>query len=399
MAKRTYQHLNNLAYCHSHLAHLRNKQWKFYYFAGSQRIAMRYKDLAQGNTLVFLLSDHLGGTNVVVSSSGEEEYRLLYRAFGEQRNTINGEVEEETLTDYRYTGQLEQADVGLYYYGARWYDPALGRFTQPDTLIPQPGNPLDWDRYAYVRNSPVNYTDPTGHMLSDGCSYEGCTVENSAQSFMVRLKTLVENPRSWNELPQEYKTVLSRWGVSEKTYGHSEMAGNLTYKARRGDLGAAIQLIIPSHIGFRLQVEGSIDVGVGVSGTIGVNGIYNRNSGGLAGNVDWSVELGGGIGAGLSGTGGLLVGWASSNVDDVIQGYSGIISGTAAAEGALSVALTAPLDPETGFHVDRYSGQVPATLYIGGGAGGAYAGVGAGVNGPMGVVVDFTQLFPRMFNH
>jgi len=83
---------------------------------------------------------------------------MLYKAFGEQRHSSG-----TTPTDYRYTGQLEQAGIGLYYYGARWYDPKLGRFTQADSIIPQPGNPLDWDRYAYSSNNPINYTDPTGH--------------------------------------------------------------------------------------------------------------------------------------------------------------------------------------------------------------------------------------------
>jgi len=55
------------------------------------------------------------------------------------------------------------ADFGLLFYNARWYDPALGRFTQADILIPQPGNPASWDRYAYVLNSPVDLADPSGH--------------------------------------------------------------------------------------------------------------------------------------------------------------------------------------------------------------------------------------------
>ncbi|MBN1995489.1 MAG: hypothetical protein JW953_22570, partial [Anaerolineae bacterium] len=48
---------------------------------------------------------------------------------------------------------------------ARFYDPHLGQFTQPDSLVPQPGNPIAWNRYAYVYNNPVNYTDSSGHFI------------------------------------------------------------------------------------------------------------------------------------------------------------------------------------------------------------------------------------------
>jgi RHS repeat-associated protein len=57
---------------------------------------------------------------------------------------------------------------GLMYYNARWYDPVLGRFAQADTLVPEPENPLAWDRYVYVMNNPVRYVDPSGHMLWEG---------------------------------------------------------------------------------------------------------------------------------------------------------------------------------------------------------------------------------------
>ncbi|MEZ4616309.1 MAG: RHS repeat-associated core domain-containing protein [Caldilineaceae bacterium] len=49
----------------------------------------------------------------------------------------------------------------MYYYGARWYDPALGRFVQPDTIVPDPGEAKAFDRYAYVLNNPLRYVDPT----------------------------------------------------------------------------------------------------------------------------------------------------------------------------------------------------------------------------------------------
>ncbi len=57
--------------------------------------------------------------------------------------------------------------MGLMDYHARFYSPSLGRFTQPDSIIPNAGNPQSWNRFSYVLNSPINFNDPTGHMCSD----------------------------------------------------------------------------------------------------------------------------------------------------------------------------------------------------------------------------------------
>jgi len=74
---------------------------------------------------------------------------------------------QSDLTDKRFTGQYHESSLagaeGLYYYNARWYDPALARFAQADTLVPDPGNPQALNRYAYVYNNPARYTDPSGH--------------------------------------------------------------------------------------------------------------------------------------------------------------------------------------------------------------------------------------------
>jgi RHS repeat-associated protein len=58
---------------------------------------------------------------------------------------------------------LRQAELGLYYYVARWYDPQTAHFTQADTVVPNAGDAASYDRYTYVRNNPVNYSDPSGH--------------------------------------------------------------------------------------------------------------------------------------------------------------------------------------------------------------------------------------------
>jgi hypothetical protein len=48
-------------------------------------------------------------------------------------------------------------------YKARWYDPSLGRFSQADTIVPGASDPRAWDRYAYVKNNPINYIDLNGN--------------------------------------------------------------------------------------------------------------------------------------------------------------------------------------------------------------------------------------------
>jgi len=59
----------------------------------------------------------------------------------------------------------EDDGTGLYYYGARYYDPEIGRFTQPDSYVQAPFDPQSLNRYAYCRNNPLIYIDPTGHFF------------------------------------------------------------------------------------------------------------------------------------------------------------------------------------------------------------------------------------------
>jgi RHS repeat-associated protein len=124
-----------------------------YYAAGSV-VAMREDGL-----LRFLLSDHLGSTSITTDSNGSKISELRYKPWGEVRFSWG-----PTPTDHTYTGQYSNMDdFGLMFYGARWYDPSLGRFAQADSVIPNPWDPTSYDRYAYVRNSPVNLVDPSGH--------------------------------------------------------------------------------------------------------------------------------------------------------------------------------------------------------------------------------------------
>jgi RHS repeat-associated protein len=64
---------------------------------------------------------------------------------------------------YFFNSKAFDDESGLYYYGARYYDPKLGRFITPDTIVQAPSNPQTLNRYTYCNNNPVNLIDPTGH--------------------------------------------------------------------------------------------------------------------------------------------------------------------------------------------------------------------------------------------
>ena len=77
----------------------------------------------------------------------------LYTPYGASRYTSGA-----FPTSYGYTGQRNDATTGLDYYGARYYDPAIGQFTSADTVRD------GLSRYGYVGGNPTSATDPSGHM-------------------------------------------------------------------------------------------------------------------------------------------------------------------------------------------------------------------------------------------
>ena len=67
-----------------------------------------------------------------------------------------------------YTDQELDTETGLYNYDARMYDPLIGRFISPDSMVPDLYDPQSLNRYSYTRNNPLKYTDPSGHILISG---------------------------------------------------------------------------------------------------------------------------------------------------------------------------------------------------------------------------------------
>ncbi len=90
------------------------------------------------------------------ANSQEQTDRYSYDPYG---NTTS--VTEGVSNPFRYIGAMWEPSTGLYKMGERYYDPKVGRFTQPD--------PLDGQTYTYTAGNPVNYVDPSGLYEAPSC--------------------------------------------------------------------------------------------------------------------------------------------------------------------------------------------------------------------------------------
>ena len=122
---------------------------KYYYFNGQPIL------LSRNGWPVYLHNDYLNTMAIVTNNTTRVDDQGFY-AYGRVRRGGIG-------IERSYTGQQRDFNSGLIYMNARYYDPELGQFLSPDTLVPDPGNLFDYNRYMYVRGNPMMYNDPTGH--------------------------------------------------------------------------------------------------------------------------------------------------------------------------------------------------------------------------------------------
>jgi RHS repeat-associated protein len=110
----------------------------------------------KGGALVWSLGDRQGSVVDLVDEDGNVLNHFVYDSFGNRTG--------DTTVEFRfgYTGRELDGETGLYFYRARYYDPANGRFISEDPLGFGAG---DTNLYRYVGNSPTNATDPSGMIL------------------------------------------------------------------------------------------------------------------------------------------------------------------------------------------------------------------------------------------
>jgi len=126
-------------------------------------------DFIKESLIYYYHPDHLGSSNYITDDEGKVVEHLEYLPFGE---TFVHQQNKARYTPYRFTSKELDADTGLYYYGARYYDPRTSIWQSPDPILNDyfdgkvnggVFSPVNLQLYSYTYNNPVNLVDPDGN--------------------------------------------------------------------------------------------------------------------------------------------------------------------------------------------------------------------------------------------
>jgi RHS repeat-associated protein len=185
--------------------------------------------MSGNNGLFFYYVDHLGSTSIMLRSNGDfvSGSTARYHPFGGWRTTPN-----QTITDRGFTGHahnnLGANDLGLVYMGARFYLPGVGRFLSADVLVPDPTNPQQFNRYSYVLNNALRYTDPSGRYCYDpsaGPDLVGTCVNEDGSTYSL----LTPPPPTLAEQAQQGSNIYGIIFMADagKTWSQAQMVAVL----------------------------------------------------------------------------------------------------------------------------------------------------------------------------
>ena len=223
-------------------------------------------------TTTFYHNDALGSVVAASDQSGQLLWRKEYAPFGQQ---LDSTAENEKLA---YTGKEHDEVTGLTFFGARYYDPYLGRFMSIDPAGINPADPFTFNRYGYSNNNPYRFIDPDGRQSADTSCDETCEYELTRQRAARGAKMVAEGASELAEIADEEASSPWNWIPFFRAEKKIEQA------VRRGNsarfIGRTSGEILDTHA---IRVPGPVNSTLGkVDYLLGnVNSVESKGKGGF----------------------------------------------------------------------------------------------------------------------
>lgn len=224
--------------------------------------------------ILYFRRDSKGSVTHTFDSAGSLVSRLAYSGYGESK-VVSGPSDLRP----RYEQRQWDSEIGLYYFGARYYDPVIGRFLTPDSQIGSHDHlrPGALNRYAFELNNPINFIDPTGHsawwaglivgglLIAAGIAVTVITAGAAAPAVAAASDTVVELEMA-DTAVQAAGSYGSMMGASAEAAADESVAAGTEASAGQGGLAAAAQG--GARAALLKTVAGGFLIGGGTSGAM-----------------------------------------------------------------------------------------------------------------------------------
>ncbi|MGI0080109.1 MAG: RHS repeat-associated core domain-containing protein [Nitrososphaerales archaeon] len=256
--------------------------------------------------MYYFHEDALGSTRLVTSGSSSTLFGSNYIPFGSSYGQSGS-----FLTSFRYKGKFDDYNsTGLYYFGARFYDPSINRFITEDSTKGSLEDPLSLNRYIYARDNPEAIVDPTGHDWWSSLTSAVSNVASDVSSDLTGAATDVSN--AWNGLSPTDQALVVAVVVTAVVVTATVLTAGAAAPVAADAIATEAGDVAATEAATALAAEGATE-GSSALGTIG-----------------WNI-VGGAIGGGGSNTVSDLAAGRQITAQDVAEG---------ALVGALGGALT-----------------------------------------------------------
>ncbi|MEN3157503.1 RHS repeat-associated core domain-containing protein [Alkalimonas sp. NCh-2] len=305
-------------------------------------------------TTRYVYTDHLGSVDVITNAIGQLIEKLSFDAFGKRRAVFTSSGQSIALnlstllaiTHQGFTGHQQVDHAGIVQMGGRIYDAHIGRFLQADPFVQSPSNSQNFNRYSYVLNNPLSYTDPSGYFHNPLKKVGRGLIRGAVKVFGADVVNFVGSAVSM--------FYGGAWGAAAWNYEFNRAMGASSSAAFKSAAIAGASAWAFSAIGsyYELNASGSINFGGNmltagqVAGQITAHAMVGGVAASLQGGKFGHGFFSAGVTKGLGGA--FLPGGSELSASEVMYGtvVSAMIGGTASvvaggkfANGAQTAAM------------------------------------------------------------
>jgi RHS repeat-associated protein len=301
------------------------------------------------------LGDHIGSTtNVVDRETGELVEHATYMAYGATESDYRPDRWGEYREPYRFTGKEEDIEVGLVYFGARFYSPYLTTWMSPDPVtIHELGS--DANPYAYVHGSPIITVDPDGEiapLVVVGIVVVSALIAGGTNAYVQSQSV------GWSNVSWGLSGVLGAAAAGGVAGGVSLGVGTVLAAPAAAALGSVGGAAVAAGGAGAAAGAASYVTAGGLGGAtltwkgLGLStlgGVAAGSVGGVAGGVVLEAGAGAFVGALAGATGGALTGYSfglafggEATVDGALLALGAGLAGAAATYGVASLGASGP---------------------------------------------------------